>query len=335
MRLQQMRYLEAIVRLKSFRRAAKELKLTEPSLSQQIRKLESELGANILDRVRDAVALTDLGAAIMPHALALLNAEEQLRQAADEHHGLMRGHVALGTVNAGSNTVLPHVLPAFNKRYPGIDLRVTETGSLDIADAVLGGRLDIGLIIRVPEIHKIPAGLVTEDLLKASLVVCAPAQHPLLSRHPLSITALAKEPLILFRRGYVMHEMERTLFHEQPTNVVYYTDNTESAKRMVAAGIGITLLPEFSVVDDSYRREGQISYVRLEADSPPIRLCLVYRAGGYLPRAAKVFCDMIREAAGLFPQHYASSIIRSRSRKRTGNHSRKGLLLPASKSPAR
>lgn len=326
MRFQQIRYLEAIVRLKSFRRAARELRLSEPSLSQQIRKLESELGAMILHREPRAVGLTDFGTAIMPHALAILNAEEQLHQAAGEHHGLLRGHVLFGTVNAGSNMLLPHVLSAFNSSYPGIDLRVTETGSLDIADAVLQGRLDMGVIVSVPEIYRIPEGLHAEELLKSSLVICAPARHPLLSRHPGDITAVAKERLILFRQGYLMHEMARALLREDPTNVIYYTDNTESAKRMVAAGIGITILPEFSVVDDSYRREGQIGYIRLTEDTYPIRLCLVYRANGYLSRAARVFCQMLREAANRFPQHYASSIVRSKSREKRGSHLRTGML---------
>lgn len=319
MRLRQMRYLEAIVRLKSFRRAAKELGLAEPSLSQQIHKLENELGATILRRAPRAVSLTDFGAAIMPFAVAMLNAEVELREVAGEHRGMLRGHVLFGTVNAGSNTLLPHVLPAFNRHYPGIDLRVTETGSVDIADAVLHGQLDTGLIVSVPEIYRIPEGLVSEDLLESNLVICAPGRHTLARQRSIDITAVAKEPLILFRQGYLMHEIGVRLFREHDTNVVYYTDNTESAKRMVAAGIGVTILPEFSVVDDSYRREGQIGYVRLEESSHCVRLCLIYRVGSYLPRAARVLCDMLRESASLFPHHYASSIVRPKSHRRPGS----------------
>jgi DNA-binding transcriptional LysR family regulator len=297
MRLEQMRYLDAIVRLRSFRKAAEELDLTEPSLSQQIRKLESELGGELVERRRHAVRLTDFGAAIMPHALALLGDEARIRQEADDYHGLRRGHLRFGTVNAGSNTLLPLVLPLFSGRYPGIEVRVTETGTLDIAEHVLAGELDLGLIVRAPNVASLPEGLAAEDLLTSALVICVPAGHRLSRRGSVSTAELAREPLIIFRRGYLLHEVLRAVLGDSAGNVVYYTDNTESAKRMVALGVGVTLLPKMSVVDDSYRREGKIVYLRPEADFPAILLSLVSRTDSYLPRAARAFREMLREAA--------------------------------------
>lgn len=292
-----MRYLDAVVRHRSFRRAADELELSEPSLSQQIRKLEEELDAKILERQRRAVRLTDFGNTIIQSARAIIAEEERIRQAADAHRGLRSGRLSFGTVNAGSNTLLPEVLPLFSKRYPGIEVRVNETGSLDIARAVLRGELDLGLIVRVPEIGPSEEGLVFDDVLESKLVVCAPANHRLAQRKRIASTDVLDEALILFRQGYLMHEILRSLLGERAGNVVYYTDNTESAKRMVAAGVGITLLPEFSIVDDSYRREGKIRYIPLHTDFPSIRLCLVHRADGYLTRAAKAFKTMLAEAA--------------------------------------
>jgi DNA-binding transcriptional LysR family regulator len=297
MRLEQMRYLDAIVRLRSFRKAAEELDLAEPSLSQQIRKLESELGGQLVERRRQAVKLTDFGAAIMPHALALLSDEARIRQEADDYHGLRRGHLRFGTVNAGSNTLLPLVLPLFSGRYPGIEVRVTETGSLDITERIVAGELDLGLIARAPDVASLPEGLTAEDLLSSTLVICVPAGHRLSRRRSVSTAELAREPLIIFRQGYLLHEVLRTMLGDRIGNVVYYTDNTESAKRMVALGVGVTLLPELSVVDDSYRREGKIVYLRPQADFPRILLSLVSRTDTYLPRAARAFRDMLREAA--------------------------------------
>jgi len=297
MRLQQMRYLDAVVRHRSFRRAADELELSEPSLSQQIRKLEEELGAKILERERRAVRLTDFGHAIISPARAILAEEEHIREAADAYRGLRSGRLSFGTVNAGSNTLLPEVLPHYSKRFPGIEVRVTETGSLDIARGVLRGDLDLGLIVRVPEIGPADDGLVVEDLLESKLVVCVPVGHRLAKRKKLASTDVAREPLILFRQGYLMHEILRTLLGERTGNVVYYTDNTESAKRMVAAGVGLTFLPEFSIVDDSYRGEGKITYIPLETDVPSLRLCTISRAGERLTRAAEAFRDMLATAA--------------------------------------
>ncbi|MGH7684510.1 MAG: LysR family transcriptional regulator substrate-binding protein, partial [Vulcanimicrobiaceae bacterium] len=256
-----------------------------------------ELDAKILERHRRGVRLTDFGSAIIQAARAMLADEERIRQAADAHRGLRTGRLRFGTVNAGSNTLLPEVLPQYSKRYPGIEVRVTETGSLDIARDVLRGDLDLGLIVRVPEIAPLEDGLFAEDLLRSKLVVCAPAQHTLGKRRRLTSSDVFKEPLILFRSGYLMHEILRRLLGERTGNVVYYTDNTESAKRMVAAGVGMTMLPEFSIVDDSYRREGKITYIPLETDFPALRLALVYRAGDYLTRAAEAFRQMLRDAA--------------------------------------
>jgi len=297
MRLEQIKYLEAIVRLRSFRKAADELGLAQPSLSQQVRNLETELGAQLLERRRHAVGLTDFGAAIMPHGLSLLHDEERIRQVADDYHGLRRGHLRFGTVNAGSNTLLPLVLPMFSRRYPGIEVRVTETGSIDITEGVVRGDLDLGLIVRAPGVSSLPERLEAEDLLTSSLVICVPAGHRLSRRRSITTAELAREPLIIFRQGYLMHEILQTVLGERIGNVVYYTDNTESAKRMVALGVGVTLLPEFSVVDDSYRREGKIVYVRPAAAFPSILLCLVSRTDSDLPRAARAFRDMLREAA--------------------------------------
>lgn len=297
MRLQQMRYLDAVVRHRSFRRAADELELSEPSLSQQIRKLEEELDAKILERERRAVRLTDFGHAIIASARAILAEEERIREAADAHRGLRSGRLSFGTVNAGSNTLLPEVLPQYSRRYPGIEVRVTETGSLDIARGVLRGDLDLGLIVRVPGVGPSVEGLAVDDLLESKLVVCAPANHRLAKRKKLASGDITREPLILFRQGYLMHEILRTLLGERTGNVVYYTDNTESAKRMVAAGVGLTLLPEFSVVDDFYRGEGKITYIPLEADVPSLRLCTIARAGERLIRAAEAFRDMLKAAA--------------------------------------
>jgi DNA-binding transcriptional LysR family regulator len=303
MRLEQMRYLEAIVRLRSFRKAADELELAEPSLSQQLRKLEAELGAQLVERRRNAVALTDFGSAIMPHALALLDHEERVRQAVDDYHGLRRGHLRFGTVNAGSNTLLPTVLPDFSRRYPGIDVRITETGSIDITDAIVAHELDLGLVVRAPGVVTLPDVLEPEDLLTSRLVICVPAGHRLAHRDSVTTAELANEPLINFRKGYLMHEILRSVVGERTGKVVYHTDNTESAKRMVALGVGVTILPEFSVVDDSYRREGKIVYVKPAAAFPSIVLCLASRKDGYLPRAARAFRDMLRHAARIRAAH--------------------------------
>jgi len=298
MRIEQLRYLLAIVQAGSFRRAAEELHLSQAALSETIKHLESDLGSRLLQRNRRGVRLTDVGTAVLPHVESLLSAEQALRDEVDGYLDLRRGKVRLGTVNAGSNTILAPVLVLFNRRYPGIQIQVTETGSMDIAHGVRTAELDLGLVVRLEEGGmQYDEDLAFEDLLSSRIVVCAPKGHRILRRQDVSVQDVAQESLILFRSGYLMHDLMNDLLKGSQLNVVYYTDNTESAKRMIAAGVGVTLLPEFSVVDDALSRSNSIVYVPLVGQYSDIKLCLTRRSKAYIPRATHALWTALREEA--------------------------------------
>lgn len=296
MRFDQFRYLEAIVRLSSFRKAADELGVAQPSISQAIQQLERDIGARLLDRSRRGIRLTPVGESVMPHVRAALTAEEHLRLEVASFSSLRRGHLRLGTVTAASNTILPPVIRLFNRRHPGIDLLITETGSVDIMDAVVAGDLDMGVISR-SDMFPLPDHFVLEDLFPTSLVICAPAGHPLASRHGITPSELATQSLIGFRKGYLLHEIARKLFGEQKLNIVYYTDNSESAKRMIAAGVGITLLAECGIVDDVLRRSGKIVYIPIDDDAARITVCAIRSKSVPASNAALTLWQMLRQQA--------------------------------------
>jgi DNA-binding transcriptional LysR family regulator len=300
MRTEQLRYFRQVIRAGSFRRAADELGIAQPSLSLSIQTLERQFATRLIERRRGNLQPTATGAAILPFVESLLASEAGIYDELSARTGLYRGEVRLGTVNAGSNTLMPQVLTGFKTTYPGIQLQVTETGSVDILNAVRAGELDLGLIVRVPEQASPNNDLVIEDLLRSTMVVCAHASHPLLSKERVSISDLAHEPLIMFRKGYLMHELLNRLLGQPELNVMYYTDNTESAKRMIAAGVGITVLPEFSLVDDTFRRTEQIVYVPLEGPLTVLSLALIRRRSIEPSRSVSMLSDMLRAQAVIY-----------------------------------
>lgn len=296
MRFDQLRYLEAIVRLSSFRKAADELGLAQPSISQAIQQLERDVGVRLLDRSRRGIRLTAVGEAVMPHVRAALTAEEHVRMEVASFSTLRRGQLRMGTVTAASNTILPPVIRQFSRRHPGIDLLITETGSFDIIDAVTSGDLEMGVISR-SEMFPLPDHLVVEDLFPNSLVICAPTGHPLAARPSVIPADLVTQRLIAFRKGYLLHEIAHKLFGEKKLNIVYYTDNSESAKRMIAAGVGITLLAECGIVDDVLRRSGQIVYVPVDDRAARIVVCAVRSKAVPASSAAEALWRMLRVQA--------------------------------------
>lgn len=305
MRVEQFRYLVTILEQGSFRRASQELHISQAALSEAIRSLERELGVRLMDRDRSGVRLTTAGEDVMPHVEALLESERALRDQVGGYRTLERGQVNLGTVNAAANTIVPGALSAFNEKYPGIQIRITETGSSDVVRAVKEADLDLGVVVRVEGEEASGDELVFEDLLTSNLVLCAQRGHPLLSSESVSIADVAGESLILFRSGYLMHGLMSRLFGDRNLNIVYYTDNTESTKRMISIGIGVTLLPEFSVVNDHLSRSGEIVYAPLVGDYARIRLTLTWRRHAYLLRAAQLFAAELRSEAAAHPMAMA------------------------------
>lgn len=296
MRFDQLRYLDAIIRFGSFRKAADELGLAQPSISQSIQQLEKEIGSRLLDRSRGGVRLTAAGEAVMPHVRVALAAEEHLRLEVASFSTLHRGQLRLGTVTAASNTILPPVLRLFNNKHRAVDLLVTETGSLDILDAIRLGDLDLGLISRL-SLGQLADDLVVEDLFATSLVACLPAKHPLAGRRSITPAELAAQRLIVFRKGYLLHDIVLGLIKEQKYNIVYYTDNSESAKRMIALGVGLTLLAECSIVDDVLRRSGKIVYVPVEGLASSIFVCAVRLLRMPPSNAVLALWQMLRQEA--------------------------------------
>src|SRR5438874_8676330 len=168
MEIHQLAYFESVSRHLHFTRAAEELHVAQPSVSQQIRKLESELGAPLFHRMKRHVALTEAGKTFLPHARAVLQRLAEARVEVQELSGLHKGTLAVGAPPSVGTHLLPRALATFSRRHPGIALSFREAGSRTLVELLDEGELDLAGVIqpvRHPALDTRP--LIEDGLLRA------------------------------------------------------------------------------------------------------------------------------------------------------------------------
>lgn len=300
MRTEQLEYIAAVTRLGSLRRAAEELRLSQPALSETVRNLERELGVELLERKRSGATMSAEGRELLPHILGVLDAVDRLRAAAGEQHRIRR-MVRVGTVNAATVPLLLPVLREFRAAHPRTQVEVVSVQQTDIQRALEEGGLDLGLVNHL-EGDDVPAGLECVELLRGRPVVCLRADSPLAAHDTVTVDDLLDAPLIGMRSGYVMNRFAHRLLDGRAPVFAYTADGAEMGKLMVAEGLGVTLLPDFSVRDDPLERRGVLLYRPLAGDRTRVLLTLQRRRATSVPPAARdlhgVFVRRAREVRG-------------------------------------
>ncbi|GAA2449145.1 LysR substrate-binding domain-containing protein [Streptomyces glaucus] len=284
-RTEQLEYIAAVTRLGSLRRAAEELRLSQPALSETVRNLERELGVDLLERKRSGATMSAAGRELLPHIVDVLDAVDRLRAAAGEQHRISR-MVRVGTVNAATVPLLIPAVREFRVAHPLTQVEVVAAQQTDIHRALLEGGFDLGLVNHL-EGDDMPAEFESTELVRGRPVVCMRPDSPLAARAAVSVDELLAEPLVAMRSGYVMHRYVHRLLDGRLPSFAYSTDGAEMGKLMVAEGLGATVLPDFSVVGDPLERCGAITYRPLAGDTPRILLMLRRRRAESVPRAAR------------------------------------------------
>lgn len=244
MQLHQLQYFAAVADLRHFTRAAESVHVAQPSLSQQIRALERELGAELFHRARGHITLTDAGEVLLPLARRILADAETARREVQEVAQLRRGRVRLGAPPSLCASLVPDVLKDFHRRYPGVDLVVHEDGSQDLVRVLAAGELDLALII-TPLPVQAPA-LATEELLREELVaVSAPSDPAPVRRAQLRIEDLRGRPMVMFRRGYDLREYTLAACRAAGFEPAFSVEGGEmdAVLGFVRAGLGLAVVP--------------------------------------------------------------------------------------------
>lgn len=285
MRTEQLEYIAAVTRLGSLRRAAEELRLSQPALSETVRNLERELGVDLLERKRSGATMSAEGRELLPHIVGVLEAVDRLRVAAGEQHRSSR-MVRVGTVNAATVPLLIPAVDDFRAAHPVTQVEVVGAQQTDIRRALSEGGFDLGLVNHLDG-DDTPAGVESTQLLHGRPVVCLRPDSPLAARGCVPVDELLAQPLIAMRTGYVMHRFVHRLLNGRDASFACSTDGAEMGKLMVAEGLGVTVLPDFSVVGDPLERQGSITHRPIEGDTTRVLLMLQRRRAESVPRAAR------------------------------------------------
>ncbi|MCD0448573.1 LysR family transcriptional regulator [Actinocorallia sp. API 0066] len=296
MRIEQLEYLAAVTRAGSLRRAARELHVSQPALSETIRNLERELAVTLLDRRRSGAGISADGRELLPYIMDVLEAVDRLGRAAGERREGART-VRLGTVNSATVPLLAPAIQAFRRGRPDARVEVLQAQQADIHRQLLEGSLDLGLVNALTG-DDLPPDLDSTRLLRGRVVACVRPGGPLAALAEVGPGDLLAEPLIVMRAGYLMHRYVHRLFGGRTPPYSYSADGAEMGKLLVAEGLGATLLPDFSVVGDPLERAGVITVRPLADPAADVALYLQTRRSPRVPGAvAELHRALVRQAA--------------------------------------
>jgi DNA-binding transcriptional LysR family regulator len=242
--LQQLAYFVAVTDVRSFTRAAELTGVAQPTLSRQLKALETELGAPLVHRGK-TVTLTPAGEAVLPLARRMLADADSARTAVAEIVGLRRGLLRVGATPSLCIGVLADVLRVFHEQHPGIHLQLSENGSQPLVRDLVGGALDVALVI-VPPSGLDPALHIT-PLLRERLSVASPRSgRPPASRGSMSVVELSRRQLVMFRKGYDLREVTLQAYRDAGVTPRFAVEGGEmdAVLRLVEAGTGVAVVPD-------------------------------------------------------------------------------------------
>ncbi|MRH89938.1 LysR family transcriptional regulator [Nocardia sp. SYP-A9097] len=293
MELRQLRYFVAVAEEANFTRAATRLHLTQPGLSAQIKQLEHELGQQLLDRSTRSVTLTPVGAAVLTHAKAALEAAERITHTVDEFTGLLRGHVRVGMISGAANDEvdIARVLAEYHRDHPQIAISLTEDTSEAMYAALRHGELDIALLgLTGAELD--PA--VEAETVFDSVIVAAVATDATGFGDRITLTELCEHSLICLPRGTgIRGVLERSCATAGLVpDVAFEAAAPPLLIRLAAHGLGVAVVPPLREADAA-----ALGVRMLDIDpSMSGRLALAWNRERPLSPAAKILLGQIRIA---------------------------------------
>lgn len=290
MELRQLAYFVAVAEERNFTRAARRIPIAQPAISQQIRRLETELGEMLFVRDRRGIRLTPAGEVLLPHARAMLADAEHAREAVVALSGLLTGRLAFGFVQPLTDQRLPGLLGAFHREHPGIELRLIEDETDALLAALATGELDAALI-GLGRYDRPPPDAESVLIAREPVVVVIHPQHPLARRGSIPLRALRDEPMVTLtsaskKRSTLEAACRAAGFAPR---VVAETSDIRVVIELAAEQIGVAVLPKSAL--EGAAKVSQLSLTRPKLDR---RILLVWRPSNS-PPAARAFLAMARQ----------------------------------------
>ena len=276
----QLKVLLAVADTGGFSLASQRLAMSQPSVSRAVASLEEELGVKLLTRRRGAVSLTNVGVQIAMHARGVLAHSEAIRQEAGQVTGSYGGHLRIGSLPSLSAELVSPILARFHERHPGTEVELFEAPDEDVLYWVRSRSVDVGLVARTP------ADLDVTHLRDTALVAVLPVTHSAANLTAVRLAALENAPFVVPRNGFERVVAELFAAEGLAPRVEFEVSETSSAVAIVAAGLGVTVVP------DLLPDEVPPSVVLRPLDPPVVLpLGLAVRADDDTPPAAMAFVE--------------------------------------------
>lgn len=289
--LKQLRYFDALARELHFGRAAVDCAITQPALSMQIQELEQQLGVVLVERTRSGVMLTERGHGIAQRAGRILNDVRDLVTFAQHASRTLSGPLHLGVIPSVAPYLLPPLLPLLREEYPDLELHVRETQTHQLVTELVDGKLDV-LLLALP-LRQID--IETRPLFDDRFMLALPKTRKINTRLRATSAQIEQERLLLLEEGHCLRDQALTYCDLKQVNAVntFGASSLSTIVEMVAAGYGITLLPEICLAVEARGRP--ISIVRFVEPEPFRTLGLAWRASS--PRKGD-FAELARLVTG-------------------------------------
>ncbi len=285
MELFQLEYFLEAARQRNFTRAAARLHLAQAALSEQIRKLETELGTPLFNRGRRETVLTTAGETLRLHAEALLERAAAARRAVQDVAGLRGGRLSIGAIPSVSACLLPAAIAAFRQRHPLVELSLFEGTSEAVAQWVESGRVELGVV----QLPTSGGSFEAEVLFTEPFVALIAAGHPVARQRSVSLAKLADEPFVFYKgraRDTALAACRAAGFEPR---IACESSELETVRSLVAAGLGIAILPQLA----TRQPVANCVAVRLRGDPVEREVALLSRAGHTASPGAAVFRAML------------------------------------------
>jgi DNA-binding transcriptional LysR family regulator len=291
MDLRQLRYLVALAEEGSFTRAAASVHIAQPAVSQQIRRLEEEIGMALVERTTRRVTLTDAGELLVARARRILAELEAATTELQALSGMYAGHVTIGAMHTMGPVDLSLALALFSERHPNVHFTVREQSSEEMAEMLRVDELDLAFLSVTERIESHGLGL--HQLVSEELVVLLPRSHRLGHRKQVRMAELAGEQFISFRAGARLREL---LFaagreaHFEP-RVTLESNESQRVRRLVSRGLGVAILPR----SDAEGPGADVAVATLSEPALRRDITLAWRDGRRHAPAAAEFLELARQ----------------------------------------
>ncbi|MBK9168175.1 MAG: LysR family transcriptional regulator [Bryobacterales bacterium] len=286
--LRQLEYFCALARMGSFTKAAEDLGIAQPSLSEQIARLEQGLGAALFERLNRRIELTPLGEAILGKAQALLEDAAALADRFEQAREGVHGPLRVGAIP----TILPYflapLLKGFTERYRDVDLHVREGTTAELVDQVLDGMLDVAVVSLPVE----GSGLVMKELFRDALYLAVPEGHPLAPAEKVQLRRVSEERLVILKDGHCLRDETLAVCSRARARFAgqFEADQFLTIFELIRAGFGVSIVPEMArslsagckLIEIDPKASRRVGYIRLQRR--------------YLSKAMEAFTEHLKQS---------------------------------------